>query len=274
MSSSLCTPPISLSLLQWQSAQAEHEGIEQWMTPTQQQTPAYLAWVDYLTPAVIYGRRGGNTPERQVRAQDSNHQLLVRRSGGGAVLAGPWLLGFHLWIPQAHRATKLSAVQCMREVGTRVAQVLRTLNESITLASAEDMVRITERIQAASLQWNCFAGLSHGELLDTTGRKCLGLSQARVATGALISGGLLTHATPWALLDFIHHGGDSAQSFAPSLTQSLVSDGITVVHAQQRDVFKHRLALSLANWLNATLQYKHIAAALNQSTRPSLETLP
>jgi len=236
-------------VLQWLGVQAEQAGIAQWIT--QAQSLPHLAWVDYPTPAVIYGRRGGVTPERQTCAQARGCALLARRSGGGAVLAGPWLLGFHLWLPQAHSAAALSAVQSMQSVGVCVAQALRSLDQAVALASAQDMARNTARVKAAALEWNCFAGLSHGELLDATGRKCLGLSQARVAAGVLISGGLLTQATPWPVLDFVHHGGDPAPSLKPSVTASLVSDGITAVHTQQRDAFKHQLAQALARWLNA-----------------------
>jgi lipoate-protein ligase A len=58
----------------------------------------------------------------------------------------------------------------------------------------------------ADLEWVCFAGLSHGELIDAHGGKLLGLAQSRGRWGALISVGLLLAQTPWETLEAIHRG--------------------------------------------------------------------
>jgi hypothetical protein len=60
--------------------------------------------------------------------------------------------------------------------------------------------------RSAGMDWACFAGLSHGELIDGQGRKLLGTCQWRGRWGVVLSGGLLLGSTPWEDLEFIHYG--------------------------------------------------------------------
>ena len=240
----MSAPPCATHLLpavRWQGAHAEQQGIDAWIA--QGLAEPALAWVEYDRPAVIYGRRGGLTPERQACAAQRGCALLARRSGGGAVLAGPWMLGLHLWLPRAHVATRLSAAQAMVAVGTPVAQALADAGVANRMAGAAEMTMVNARVKDLSLDWNCFAGLSHGELLDGSGRKCFGLAQARTAAGVLLSAGLLTAATPWETLDEVHQG----QASHPSPAGEFVSAGLDL---HDRERLQQLITAGLWAWLD------------------------
>lgn len=234
----------SLPGVQWLGAHAEQQGIEAW-TARHLAEPA-LAWVDYDQPAVIYGRRGGLTPERAARAAGRGCALLARRSGGGAVLAGPWMLGLHLWLPREHTAARLSAVQAMVAFGASVARAFEDTGAALSLADAGNMARVNAQVKALGLDWNCYAGLSHGELLDRRGRKCLGLAQGRTNAGVLFSAGLLTGPTPWETLDEVHQG----RAVHPSPVRALVSAGLDSATAPDTEHLKQRIGACLRAWLN------------------------
>lgn len=171
-----------------------------------------MAWVEYPAAAVIYGRRGGPTTERAARANARGCALVHRRSGGGAVLAGPWMLGMHLWLPPAHALAQKGAIGVMQWMGAAMGRGLRAQGLHTTLADTAAMASFNERAQQLDLQWACYAGLSHGELLAPDGRKCLGLSQARLGGGVLLSAGLLTATPPWEWLEHIHTGLEPPRS--------------------------------------------------------------
>lgn len=171
-----------------------------------------LALVEYFRPALIYGRRGGDEDAARRRAGELDYDLLRRRSGGGAVLAGPWLLGVNLLLPAAHGLAQLSPVESFRWFGRCWQQVLREQGRASQLADATSIATHNATAQAAALDWICFAGLGHGELLDMQGRKLLGLAQYRSRLGVLLSAGLLIAPTPWEDLEWIHTGCNTGHS--------------------------------------------------------------
>ena len=197
-----------------------------------------LALVEYLRPALIYGRRGGDQEAAQRRAGALGYGVARRSSGGGAVLAGPWLLGVELLLPHSHVLAQLSPVESFRWFGRCWQHVLREQGYASRLADAASIATHNAAAQAAAVDWICFAGLGHGELLDTEGRKLLGLAQYRGRAGVLLSAGLLLAATPWEDLEWIHLG----QRTRYSTMQQQASAGLPGL---QRDLLCQRLVLTL-----------------------------
>ncbi len=199
-----------------QSGQAEQLWIDQQLASGL--TAPTLAVINYRQPCLIYGRRGGNNETTQARAALLNYAVTQRRSGGGVVLAGPWMLGFNLLLPAEHPRASVSHVQAFNWFGCAWQQALADHGIGTHLAVSAEFQQHQELVQQHSLDWVCFAGISHGELLDTEGRKVLGLAQYRGRWGTLLSAGLLTANTPWEELEFVHSGQRPEHSALHALT--------------------------------------------------------
>lgn len=198
------------------SGQAEQLWIDQHLA-TGLTAPA-LAVIDYRQPCLIYGRRGGNTETARARAALLYYGVTQRRSGGGAVLAGPWMLGLNLLLPADHPRAALSHVQAFAWFGRCWQQALADLGTATHLATTQEFQQHQDLVEENNLDWVCFAGISHGELLDAQGRKVLGLAQYRGRWGTLLSAGLLTDVTPWEQLEFICTGQRPERSALHDLT--------------------------------------------------------
>ena len=155
--------------------------------------PAWRLW-QYRASAIVLG-----CSQRRLLADardDRGVELLLRGSGGGAVLVGPWMLGLSAALPSGHALVVPGAVANYRWLGELLADVLRDAGIDATALPAED-ARDTKA--PAELAWACFAGLSPWEVV-ASGRKIAGLAQVRRRHGVLLVGGLLLDAPDWQLL--------------------------------------------------------------------------
>lgn len=193
-----------------------------------------LALVEYKQPAFICGHRGGDETAISQRAEQLGYSLLRRRSGGGAVLAGSWMLGAELLVPNQHWLAQRSLVERFRWLGRCWQMALREQGYASRLAAARCITARNAVVQAAGLDWVCFAGLGHGELLDTQDRKILGLSQYLSSSGVLLSAGLMVAPAPWENFEWIHRGVRPPHSLMhqwaspglPGLSQTALSLGL------------------------------------------------
>ena len=165
-----------------------------------------VAIVQYRTPAIIYRRPLVDESAALARAARVGCDMSRRSSGGGEVLAGPWMLGVDLFLPAAHPLCQAGHVAGFRWLGEMWRKAFVCIGLPVELADASSIAEHNEAARAACLDWVCFAGLSHGELLDGEGRKLLGLAQRRGRWGILLSSGLLMAQTPWEILEFVRHG--------------------------------------------------------------------
>lgn len=165
-----------------------------------------LALVEYLQPAFICGRRGGYEAAVSQRAAQLGYSLLRRRSGGGAVFAGPWMFGAELLLPHWHWLAQLSLVESFHWFGRCWQQALLEQGCPSRLAAPRGIATQNAAVQAAGLDWVCFAGLGHGELLDTQGRKVLGLAQYHGRGAVLLSAGLQMAPAPWEDFEWMYGG--------------------------------------------------------------------
>lgn len=171
---------------------AEQAWIEQQLAKP---VPAAIWQIwNYEQPAIVLG-----CSQRSLLAsacRNSKIEVLLRRSGGGAVLVGPWMLGLSVVLPVGHALATPSLVASYRWIGELMAAVLRDGGIDampVPPAAAGAMV------PAAELDWACFGRVSPWEVV-VAGRKIIGLAQVRGRHAVLLAGGILLSAPEWTLL--------------------------------------------------------------------------
>ncbi|MBO9680995.1 MAG: ligase [Acidovorax sp.] len=155
--------------------------------------PGFRLW-RYQEPAIVLG-----CSQRRLLAQAGGAvPVLLRQSGGGAVLTGPWMLGLSVALPADHPLACQGLVASYRWLGETLAQVLRQGGVDAQ-ALAPEALRAMSAAQRTAVDWACFGGLSPWEVL-AGGRKIAGLAQVRRAHGVLLVGGVLLQPSPWQLM--------------------------------------------------------------------------
>lgn len=155
--------------------------------------PAVRLWT-YAAPGVVLGRAqaalhpgmaGGATP------------VVVRDAGGGAVLAGPWMLSASIVLPADHPLVAgAGTVSSYRWLGVLHAGLLRDLGIPAYAVPPEELQMTPPD---PSLKWACFGSLSPWEVVVGQ-RKIVGLAQVRRRTGVLLTCGTLVSPPDWPLL--------------------------------------------------------------------------
>jgi lipoate---protein ligase len=164
--------------------------------------PELMVW-SYTEPAIILGcsQKRYQTDWQDMRSKrKSSLTVVCRRSGGGAVLAGPWMLSATIFVPAAHPLSQLSLPASFELFGRAWSRALAKVGIDNALANSDGVATFNQRAKAAALDWICFAGLSHGELLDADGRKLVGMAQIRQRQCAALVSGLFLQAPPWGAL--------------------------------------------------------------------------
>lgn len=154
--------------------------------------PAVRVW-DYAAPEVVLGCSGKADRAMLERASAAGARVTKRPTGGGAVLAGPWLLGASAVLPPQHPFVVTGLAQSYRWFGFAHAAWL----QSIGIAARA--VADAQAPRAPALSWACFASLSHWEV-EAGGGKIVGLAQCRRRNGTVFSSAVLVGAPPWELL--------------------------------------------------------------------------
>ena len=155
--------------------------------------PCWRTW-DYRAAAVVLG-----CSQRALLAdaqRRSTVPVLLRSSGGGAVLTGPWMLGLSILLPPQHPLLAGSLASSYRWLGELFAQCLRSAGIGASTVPVDS--RLLQR-PAVELLWACFASTLAWEVVVGE-RKIVGLSQRRRQHGVLLAAGLLFDVTDWSLL--------------------------------------------------------------------------
>lgn len=158
--------------------------------------PAWRSW-RYREPVVVLG-----CAQRRLLAEAGAHcgpELLLRASGGGAVLTGPWMLGLSVALPAHHPLVAEGPVGSYRWLGEQIAQLLQGAGIAAQAIAPQQLRQPRPAPGPVLVDWACFGGLSPWEVL-VRGRKIAGLAQVRRRTGVLLVGGLLLSPSPWPLL--------------------------------------------------------------------------
>ena len=179
-------------------------------------TPVWRLWT-YAQPAVVLGlaQRGIELPV----APDAVLPVIVRRSGGGAVLVGPWMISISVALPALHPLVSEGPVASYAWLGQGIAQALEGVGvRAQALSPAQLNARRADQ-PGRTVDWACFGSVSPWEVLVHE-RKLVGMAQIRRRHGVLLTAGVLLRQCPWEAL-CARLG--KAQSEATRLVQCTIS---------------------------------------------------
>jgi lipoate-protein ligase A len=157
------------------------------------QPAAWHLW-HYRSPAVVLGCSQRPDAGQEGRAARLGLPLLQRRSGGGAVLEGPWMLGLSVFLPTDHPHHLPSLARSYRWLAQLIERSLEIHNVEAYALPPE---LVPKKQPDDPLSWACFANFSAWELADAQGRKLVGLAQIRKRSGLLLVAGILLDRSPW-----------------------------------------------------------------------------
>ncbi len=136
--------------------------------------------------------------ERALSRTPARVPIVHRRSGGGAVLVGPEVLGVSVLLPLEHPFAVSGLVSSYEWFGCAHARALRRLGVLCEAVSPKALPRAAADPIAA---WACFGAVSPWEVVTLTGRrKLVGLAQRRTRTGVLLVSGTLIEDQRWDVL--------------------------------------------------------------------------
>lgn len=127
-------------------------------------------------------------------------EVMTRESGGGAVVAGPWLVSASVALPPEHPWVCDGLIDSYRRVGQLHVAVLKEFGVPARALPPQELPRRDDANDVSAVDWACFGRLSPWELVDSKGRKLVGLAQRRCRAGVLLVAGTLVGAVDWALL--------------------------------------------------------------------------
>lgn len=160
--------------------------------------PRSAVWT-YAQPAVVLGcSQQAHLAALQEHAPGV--QALVRSSGGGAVLTGPWMVSASVVLPLTHPWVQGRINESYRALGQMYVQLLAGLGVPAR-ALPPGEVAGADATLGPVVPWSCYGSLASWEVVDAAGgRKLVGLAQRRQRTGVLFVTGTLVAAPDWALL--------------------------------------------------------------------------
>lgn len=230
--------------------------------------PALCVWA-YAATAVVLGCSGRPTPQMSERAIAAGVDLCARQTGGGAVLAGPWMLGASIVLPVGHPLVDESIPLSFRWLGRAHASWLQSIGVPAHASPSAAAPLHPE------LSWACFARLSHWEA-EAGGRKIVGLAQARRRNGVLFSAATLIAPPPWELLcDVLAEPRSQAAALArqTSSCRQLLGD-IAPPEALARSLFAHLTEEVDASERQGASRSQVIFSSLQQRTPSKARTRP
>lgn len=161
--------------------------------------PAWRVWL-YRRPEIVLGCSQRALRERVAQRAPAGVTVSVRPSGGGAVLAGPWLVGLTVVLPPEHPLLGAGLTASYRWLGELHVEVMRAAGIEVRAVDPQAARAPPGEPALEPVRWACFGGLSAWEVIDADGRKLTGLAQQRRRTGVAYSGGTLVARTDWKLL--------------------------------------------------------------------------
>jgi len=180
--------------------------------------PSAATW-RYSSVALVLGRSQKPSAAMLERAGEEGIDVVKRASGGGAVIAGPWMCSHTVLLPPDHALVRMSLPRSYEVIGAAWQRALGRLGIPTTIAP-----RVAAGPAAAdeAMRWVCFASLSYGELVGPANRKIVGLAQVRRRNGAAICAGLLLDQPDWPRLLRVWLGRED-EALAQSLRDGTVS---------------------------------------------------
>lgn len=160
--------------------------------------PRFAIWT-YAQPAIVLGC---SQRERltELATQAPQVPALVRASGGGAVLTGPWMVSGSVVLPLDHPWVAGRINDSYQGLGQMFVRLLAGLGVVARALPPAEVAEADARL-GPPVRWACYGSLASWEVVDTVGgRKLVGLAQRRQRTGVLLVTGTLVTPPDWALL--------------------------------------------------------------------------
>lgn len=210
--------------------------------------PLWRVWT-YEQPALVLGCSQRALYERVPRSAPSM-EVLLRESGGGAVLTGPWLVSVSLVLPLGHAWLGQGLLESYRHLGQLHADALAELGVVATTLSPPQIPGTQAALATRGLpvlDWACFGSLSPWEVVDTEGRKLVGLAQRRRQHGVLLVAGTLVTEPDWGLLCDALGRPDDANPLMKRTASCARLLGRTLLAENLATALSRRLAHALAD---------------------------
>ncbi|HRO82742.1 MAG TPA: ligase, partial [Alicycliphilus denitrificans] len=151
-------------------AQEQAWNHRQMLEPVAQ--PRFRVWT-YGAPAIVLGCSQRRFEEEARARLAPGTDLLLRPSGGGAVLVGPWMVSCSVVLPLAHPWVQGRLPDSYQGLGRLHVQVLAALGvaaEALPPAQVDAANARTGPI----VPWACYGSLAPWEVVDAAGRKLVG----------------------------------------------------------------------------------------------------
>jgi len=182
---------------------------------TKVSAPSWLLY-RYNKPAIILGAAQRPNEQQLARAVSQGVELVRRKSGGGAVMAGAEMLSVSVFLPRHHPISTGSTVKAYHWIGELWQKVFTSYRLCTRLPNAEDIAQSKQQAERHSIDWACYGAVAHGELLDQQGRKLLGVAQIRSRHGCVLTCGVYLYPPNWRLLaNVVKDQPDQASILAP-----------------------------------------------------------
>lgn len=171
------------------------------------QAPRFAVWT-HPAPAIVLGC-SQRALEPIVRERARGVPVLVRPSGGGAVLTGPWMVSSALVLPPQHPWVAGRINESYRGLAQMFVALLAGLGVPARALPPADVAEADARL-GPTVPWACYGSLASWEVVDAPrGRKLVGLAQRRQRNGVALVAGTLVEPPDWALLcAALGHDGD------------------------------------------------------------------
>lgn len=215
-------------------------------------TEAHLMSWHYDSPAVVLGRGQRPSVEQRENALRECVALVSRSSGGGAVLAGPWMLSLTMLLPSSHALARASLPAGYLAVGEACRRALGRFRIATELARGASAGGPKRSSRSDVPEWACFATVSHGELLAAGDRKIVGISQVRRRDAIAVCVGVLVDRPDWESLVRVWLGRDDPGAVRQLETRTAScaglapTNGVPSVHSLTSALEAELLPLRLA----------------------------
>jgi len=150
----------------------------------------------YCEPELILGRSQAQQWPLERLQQQTGMPVVVRASGGGVVLAGPWLVSIAVVASVHHPLARCSVLDAYRWLGMLHEKVMHRCGLAVRARAPETL---PPRCADDPVHWVCFGSLSAWEVTEQN-RKLCGLAQVRRQRAIALVAGTHVVRPPWERL--------------------------------------------------------------------------
>lgn len=154
----------------------------------------------HRTPAIVLGCAQRSLRPAIERRAGRVVALVDRPAGGGAVLAGPWMVSVSIVLPSGHALLRGNLIDCYRWLGQLHVEALAECGVPCRALPPQELRGADAAFGASAVSWACFGALSPWEVVAPDGRKLVGLAQRRQRDAVLLVAGTLVADPDWPLL--------------------------------------------------------------------------